>query len=935
MTTKTISGTLAAGYAITPPTTEVSITTTGYVEGNGVTSPPSKLGAYTLVNDGRIKAGASGVYLYSGGYLANGAATITNAQISGSIGVIFGEKAGTVANFGAIQGLGVTDGGAEGNGVILSQGGSVTNGAAKDTGALIAGAAAVAIYGQAGTIANFGTLSGTSSLAGERVVYLDDGGVLTNGSAADTSAYIGGSGAQSLINPVLAKGAAATVVNFGAIEGAASYVYDGSTGALNLYLSTAIDLRAGGKVTNGTPTDTGAYIGGVYGIVIGSSAGTVVNDGAIRSYFYASQYHPPTAYTQGYTDSYFRGVGVSLANGGMVTNGAVNDTKAEIFAAVAGVSVSGAAGTVRNFGTILAEADQTSAGVSLSAGGNVTNGGPTDHTALIQGGLVGVRLAGAGVVTNYGTISGATVGPAVQFLSSADKLVVESGAVFIGQVSGGGGTLDLACGLGSIDQLLDGDVSVHGAIASANFDTFATLEIAGGTQITLDGDGATDAAGTSTLDLLGTLIVTGSLTTAGKVTGAGALSLQGGQTRFDAATSLTVAQVGMAGATTSAIVAANLTYAGAWTQSGGTLSVDAGDKLTLTGIGDSLSGTLAGAGTVAFTGGADTFESLTLSAAHQTITGAAVTLSGIITLDTTLTAATPDLIVAAAGAKLEGGGILLLSNSAGESLHGVSAAARLTNVGDKIEGAGQLGGGVMSLFNDAGATIDGNLAAALTIDTGSRIIENAGVIENTGAGGTVIKSRINNTGTLEALAGTITVSGAVTGAGGVRITAGTADFASTFSENVAFAAASKGTLELAKSQTYAGSISGFSKTGATALDLGDIAFISGTTKATFAGTTASGVLTVTDGTHTSKITLTGDYVDGAFVTKTDGHGGTIVVDTAGTTARPPAIGPAAIPTPFVGAMAGFGATGAGSAIAVAGTIAAERPMLLRPHGAIA
>ncbi len=130
--------------------------------------------------------------------------------------------------------------------------------------------------------------------------------------------------------------------------------------------------------------------------------------------------------------------------------------------------------------------------------------------------------------------------------------------------------------------------------------------------------------------------------------------------------------------------------------------------------------------------------------------------------------------------------------------------------------------------------------------------------------------------------------------------------------------ASTGTLELAHSLTYAGAISGFSKTGTNFLDLADIAFISGTTKATFSGTTTSGVLTVTDGTHTSKITLTGNYTTSTFVVATDGHGGTLIHDPAKAPAAsptPPAASPPVSPwwhgpaplVPFIGAMAGFGA----------------------------
>jgi hypothetical protein len=72
---------------------------------------------------------------------------------------------------------------------------------------------------------------------------------------------------------------------------------------------------------------------------------------------------------------------------------------------------------------------------------------------------------------------------------------------------------------------------------------------------------------------------------------------------------------------------------------------------------------------------------------------------------------------------------------------------------------------------------------------------------------------------------------------------------------------------------------GLSHAGTNSLDLRDITFTSGVTKATYSGTTASGTLTVTDGTHTAHIKLVGDYTTaGAFTLSSDGHGGTKVVD---------------------------------------------------------
>ncbi|HZL00211.1 MAG TPA: hypothetical protein VFC47_09930, partial [Caulobacteraceae bacterium] len=94
-----------------------------------------------------------------------------------------------------------------------------------------------------------------------------------------------------------------------------------------------------------------------------------------------------------------------------------------------------------------------------------------------------------------------------------------------------------------------------------------------------------------------------------------------------------------------------------------------------------------------------------------------------------------------------------------------------------------------------------------------------------------------------------------------------------------FTSGATGTLELAHSTGYTtGKIQGLSTTGANALDLADITFTSGVTKATFSGSATSGVLTVTDGTHTAGINLIGDYLGAKFATVSDGHGGTLIAD---------------------------------------------------------
>ena len=102
----------------------------------------------------------------------------------------------------------------------------------------------------------------------------------------------------------------------------------------------------------------------------------------------------------------------------------------------------------------------------------------------------------------------------------------------------------------------------------------------------------------------------------------------------------------------------------------------------------------------------------------------------------------------------------------------------------------------------------------------------------------------------------------------------TLELASAFSGNVTFAA-STGTLQLDSSSSFAGTVAGLADQDR--LDLRDINFAS-VHIPTYSGNTSGGTLTVTDGTHSANIALLGNYLASSFVTSSDGHGGTNIVD---------------------------------------------------------
>ncbi len=131
------------------------------------------------------------------------------------------------------------------------------------------------------------------------------------------------------------------------------------------------------------------------------------------------------------------GVGVRLASGGTVVNGATNAAGASISGNYRGVQIDGAPGTVSNLATITG-----GTGISLDAGGTVTNGAPNATKASILAKGVGYYKVGDGVdvghgsgaVTNYGTIaiaSGTGNGNGIN-LADGGTVLNKAGALIVG-----------------------------------------------------------------------------------------------------------------------------------------------------------------------------------------------------------------------------------------------------------------------------------------------------------------------------------------------------------------------------------------------------------------------------------------------------------------------------------------------------------------------
>ena len=723
---------------------------------------------------------------------------------------------GLVTSGGVIAG---GEGGASGNGFNYRGtygwgGGHGPNGGAGGRGAILAGGAIAKVQG--------GSISGGAGGSGGENYFAGAGGA---GGSAVSLSYAG------VLNNLTGR----LVGGTGGAGASGGYLYPPYGGPM---LGRGGAGGAGGAgleaVGAATVTNTGMIIGGA-----GGSGGA-----------------PTTGSTAGIGGA--GGAGMSLGGVGSLVN--TGSIVGGLGGAAGGAAASGLQG----------------AGVVVTAGGSVRNGVKTVPTALISGNIgVDAGAGGVATVTNFGTIVG-TGGTAVRFASAGDRLIAMGGSKLIGQAQGGGGTLELASGTGTISGLGAG-ASISGAMTMA-FGGFGTYQLDGGSWTltgnsslaagqVLNAHGPTSAASTT---------VTGVLTNAGLLEATTAAGLILSQT--------TVAN---AGGTITATSGSKVMLEGVTINGGIITSSGSGKILTANGTFNVLDGSVSTITLPALT-------SLTVSDTTFVILKGNIVNSGKISLSALTHSA--KVTIGGTGVTLSGGGAVTLSANAGNLIAGASGLV-LTNVDNKITGGGAIGGGALTIVNQANGLIEQTGTVALNLSSGAHTIVNAGVIEAAGTGGMTIKSAVANTGLLEAVKGNLTATGAVTGTGSAIVNAATLYFASTFSENVKFSGTT-GVLELAKSTTYTGTITGFSKLGTTQFDLLDIGFVAGATKATYGGTTAGGTLTVTDGTHTAMIKLTGNYTNSTFVVATDNHGGTLIHDPTAPVSPSPAA--------MASAMAGMG-----------------------------
>jgi hypothetical protein len=384
---------------------------------------------------------------------------VTTALISGgSTAVVINGGAGTVANFGTITST------SSGFGVGLHDGGSISNGSNTSTAALISSAAghtSVYVNGGAGTVTNFGSIKG-----GSVGVFLGDGGRVANGQSGSTAGLIVGGttgGAVSI------AGTTGTVVNFGTLQ---------STGTLAI-----VALLDGGTLTNGANGATTALITGPgTGIYVNNAAGSVTNFGKIISTSTSSGNGIVIEDGGGVTNfgtvqNTSTNAAIYLRGGGSVSNSKTGSSVGLISGDGNGVAFRGGAGTVTNSGSIQSSTEN---GIYLNDGGSVTNQAGdviAGHIDGVYNRAVGISLANSGLIYTSGTVDGI-------YLRGGGNVTNNAGGTIAGAAAGI--ALGQAGGVVSNSGVIKGAIGFYGGIhhegntTLINFGTVASTSTVAG-----------------------------------------------------------------------------------------------------------------------------------------------------------------------------------------------------------------------------------------------------------------------------------------------------------------------------------------------------------------------------------------------------------------------------------------------------------------------
>jgi hypothetical protein len=221
-------------------------------------------------------------------------------------------------------------------------------------------------------------------------------------------------------------------------------------------------------------------------------------------------------------------------------------------------------------------------------------------------------------------------------------------------------------------------------------------------------------------------------------------------------------------------------------------------------------------------------------------------------------------------------------------------------------------------------------AGAIFIDSGGTFLISNGNY----TGSNALSEAITNNGSLTDNT-TATITGNISGTGSLVIAGkGVLEVGGSVSENITFASGSSGTFKLDHSVTapFTGTI--FGLTEKDAVDLVDLTFVPKEMKATY--DSSAGTLTVTNGSQSVTLNLSGNFANSTWKLSKDSTGGTIVVDPpSNPSLSPPSSSPGldqevALFNQFI--AAGFlDQPGTSISNALSQVVANEQQFLAQPH----
>lgn len=633
-----------------------------------------------------------------------------------------------------------------------------------DQGSVVTNTGNVTVDASGKLTVNGASINGAGTVTGNGEIDLTGNAVLSGG-VLNNNATINVSGADNALDDE-------TVANAGTIEVLAN-------GALAIDQGSTVDNASGNLIVDGNAALTLDH--------------ATISGGAIKG--------------AGAIDV----TGASRIDGGATVS--ISTITADAALTLDGIIVSGTDITDKSSitigGTVKLKDGATIEGVSAAIKGAVTNNGTLEiagaatlrndvvtnagHTITVDGGktltLSGTEISG-GTIDNYSGVQGGTIDVAGN--SKIDgNATLNKGAVTV--ESGFTLTLD--------------DVTVAGT-AIANH---GTVKVDASKKLTLAGASLTGGA----LTVTGTLASSGTSTvTNASVMNNGLIEAIGGVLTLAATTSASIAN-----ADTLRANGAELDIDHEAVTNTGTLAAISGGTLKLTAL------------VVTNTGGTVSVESgSTLDLVGATIDGGTVTIAG--TLQSTGTSAINDADISNTGTISVTGGTLTIDPAAIHTItnrHLLQASGGVLDIsGDLIVNTADIkavNGGTLKL---ATVTVT-NTGGAITVDGMSKLYLtdvsiNGGSLSNAGnlysvSGSNTVSAAVTNTGTgtIEVQAGTLNLSGGLSGVGGLIIDNGaTLELAGATAQTITFAGGAD-TLQLDKvaGQSFTGTIAGQSSTGGT------------------------------------------------------------------------------------------------------------------------